>query len=60
MTDKSTKEDQNFHANSDGDKVKIPRMKAPRNIEAIRLFLETTNNTARLMKKPIHARNADI
>ncbi len=60
MTDRSTKVDQNFSANSSGDKVKIPRMKAPRNIEAIKLFLETINNMARLMKKPIHARSGDI
>jgi len=55
ITDKSTKEDQNFQANSDGGMVKIPRMRAPRNIESIKLFLETTNNMARLVKKPIHA-----
>jgi hypothetical protein len=40
--------------------VKVPRMRAPRNIETIKLFLETANNTARLMKKPIHAISGDI
>lgn len=60
ITDKSAKEDQSSHVNSDGDKVKAPRMRAPTNMEAIKLFLEITGNMARLMKKPIHAINGGM